>query len=101
MGGEERPLTAQRPTEAVTSSMPARIYRPIPENQENETVTWLCDREWSLPEHFVRRACTSAGHGKGGNAMLPSTAVFLENLIIRTAAERLQRLCVRQQSTPH
>jgi len=28
--------------------MPVNIYRLTPEGQENETVAWLCDCEWSL-----------------------------------------------------
>jgi hypothetical protein len=30
--------------------MPVTIYRITPEGQKNETIVWLCDDNWRLPE---------------------------------------------------
>lgn len=30
--------------------MPVNIYRVTPEGQENESIAWLCDDNWRLPD---------------------------------------------------
>lgn len=45
--------------------MPIRIDRVMPGGQENETVAWLCDDCWRLPDQGEALVAWLAEHGEG------------------------------------
>ena len=39
---------------ACFTRMPVSIYRVTPEGQKNESIAWLCDGNWRLPDQAER-----------------------------------------------